>query len=242
MSGQEGSIRVVVVYYSRFGVLGDLANAVVEGIHSVPEARGELLEVGDQPVEALRMSNGANTSAEGNDEMKARRDKLLEQLTTADALVVGGPAYFGSLASPVKRFFEDVVTASGTILDRTRPWHQPLFRDKVGAAFTASATPHGGNEQTLHSILTMLMHLGLIVVTPGQQGPILEHGAAPYGATAITGPTGAHALTEGEREEARHLGRRVAEVTLWVRDGKDTAMRRSREEATVAGQGYDPSA
>jgi len=65
-------------------------------------------------------------------------------------------------------------------------FHQAMFRI-AAIAFVTSATPHGGNEQALQSILTLFMHLGMLVVTPGQSEPILEHPAAPYGATAVTG-------------------------------------------------------
>jgi NAD(P)H dehydrogenase (quinone) len=203
----------------------------------------EFLEVEDQPVEELRPAIAPLRLAEGEGEMRRRRDALLQRLAAADALIVGAPAYFGSLASPLKRFFEDCATASTAILDRSRPWHHYLFRDKPGAAFTSSATPHGGNEQALHSMLTMLMHLGLIVVTPGQRGPILERQAAPYGATAITGPTGHRGLTEAEAEEARYLGERVATVATWLRLGRGEAERRRLEEgASKARRGFDPSA
>lgn len=74
---------------------------------------------------------------------------------------------------------------------------------------------------TLHSILTMLMHLGMIIVTPGQQQPILENEAAPYGPTAITGATGDRPLSPEVIENARRFGRHVAEVTAWVRLGQE---------------------
>ena len=231
----EEPVRILIVYYSRFGAIEALAERLAEGVGRLSGARAELLEVEDQPLEELRPGEGA-------DDMVRRRAAVLNELTTADALVVGGPAYFGGMASPLKRFFEDCATASNAVLDRTRPWHQHLFRDKVGAAFTSSATPHGGNEQALHSILTMLMHLGLIVVTPGQRGPILEHQAAPYGATAVSGPTGNRGLSEGEAEEARHLGRRVAEVAAWLRLGRREAAGRLRERELEEGSPYDPSA
>jgi NAD(P)H dehydrogenase (quinone) len=153
--------------------------------------------------------------------MRRRRAILLQRLVSADALIVGAPSYFGSMASPVKRLFEDCVTASAPpTTDRSRPWRQYLFRDKVGAAFASSATPHGGNEQTLHSILTMLSHLGMILVTPGQAPPILENEAAPYGATAVAGAQGDRLPSEAEQDAARALGQQVAEVSHWLHWGR----------------------
>lgn len=209
------SVNVLIVYYSRFGAIKLLAEQIAAGVREVPNAEPHFLEAPDLPVEALQ-------SGEREHEMELRRAEIVGQFGAADALIVGGPAYFGSMASPLKRLFEDCATASSPpATDRTRPWRHYLFRDKPGAAFTASATPHGGNEQTLHSILTMLMHLGMIVVTPGQQMPILENDNAPYGATTITGASGNRIPAEIDFEGARQLGRRVAEVATWLAWGKE---------------------
>jgi NAD(P)H dehydrogenase (quinone) len=125
------------------------------------------------------------------------------------------------MASPVKRLFEDCVTASAPpTTDRSRPWRHHRFQDKVGGAFSGSATPHGGNEQTLHSILTLMMHLGMIVVTPGQREPILENEAAPYGVTVITGPEGDLLPDDAVRTAARDQGEQVAKVATWLRLGR----------------------
>ena len=131
-------LRVPVVFYRRFGAIREMAGQVREGVARVPDTAVDLLEVGDAPFPELQ---GGATDEEG----RARRTALLDRVARADALVIGGPAYFGSLASPLKRFFKDLATASGATLDRTRPWHHDLFRDKLGAAFASSATPHGGN-------------------------------------------------------------------------------------------------
>lgn len=206
----EPPLRVLVVYYSRFGVIRQMAEEIAAGASRVDGVVTDLLQVEDAPL-------GLALPGETEQAMLRRRGAIVERLAEADAIVVGSPAYFGSMASPLKRLFEDCATAPSPLLpDESRPWRGHLFRNKVGAAFTSSATPHGGNEQTLHSILTMMMHLGMIVVAPGQREPILEHLSAPYGATAVTGATGAHELTEEERVQARDLGQRVAEVANWL--------------------------
>jgi NAD(P)H dehydrogenase (quinone) len=151
-------LQLLIVYYSRFGSLKALGEEIVEGARRLPNVTAQLLPVDDQPIEELR-------PGESQADMAARRAVVLNQLIAADAIVVGAPSYFGSLASPVKRLFEDCATASAPpTTDRSRPWRHHRFRDKVGAAFSGSATPHGGNEQTLHSILTLMMHLGMIDV------------------------------------------------------------------------------
>lgn len=211
---KDRPLQVLIVCYSRYGVVKLLAERIAEGAGREPGVEAELLIVEDLPVTELR-------SDENPDDMRRRRAVLLNQLTAADALIMGSPSYFGSMAAPLKRFFEDCTTAEGPqAQDRSRPWRHHLFRDKVGAAFAASGTPHGGNEQTLLSILTMMMHLGMIVVTPGQRPPILEHEAAPYGATAISGADGRRLPSDLEQEEARALGEQVARVASWVRRGR----------------------
>ena len=209
MQQRQAPVRVVVVYYSRFGVVEQLARHVTEGARRVEGVDVELLEVEDQPIEELR-------PGETETAMALRRAAVVNQLAEADALVVGAPGYFGSMASPMKRFFEDCATSSSPpATDRTRPWRHHLFYNKVGAAFTSTGTPHGGSEETLHSILTMFMHLGMIIVTPGQQPPILVDESAPYGATAISGPEGDRLPTTEEQEAARNLGQQVAEQATW---------------------------
>ena len=207
-------VQVAIVVYSRFGVLRQLAEALIEGVNSVTGAEAHMIEVTDEPIDDLQPGETESGRAQ-------RRHILMERLAAADAVVIGAPAYFGSMASTVKRFWEDVLTSEvPPPVDRSRPWHYGLLRDKVGAAFTASATPHGGNELALHSILTLLMHVGALVVTPGQAEPLLDNPSAPYGATAITGPGGDRPASSEELGSARTLGARVARVASWVRIGR----------------------
>jgi NAD(P)H dehydrogenase (quinone) len=231
----DDTCRVLIVYYSRSGSIRSLAEQIAEGARGVPGTVVELLEVGEEPLSAPR-------PGESDDDRRRRQLDLLNTLSRSHAVIAGSPAYFGSLASPLKRFFEDSASAESAVLDRSRPWHHYIFRDKVGAAFTSSATPHGGNEQALHSILTLMMHLGMIVATPGQRGPILEHQAAPYGATAVTGPRGQHSPSEREVEEARYLGRRVATLAGWLRAGQQLGAQRQKDQLLTTGKPFDPSA
>lgn len=213
MTASERSVDVLIVYYSRFGTVEALAREVATGVEEVPDAHAHLLRVEDQPVDEARPGEDAAAVAR-------RRAVLLDRLMAADALILGAPSYFGSMASPLKRFLEDVLTAPEPDNDRSRPWRHYHLRERVGAAFTASGTPHGGNEQTLHSMLTLLMHLGMVLVTPGQRSPVLENEAAPYGATAISGPEGDRPPDDLARESARHLGRRVAETAAYLKLGR----------------------
>jgi NAD(P)H dehydrogenase (quinone) len=238
MIATQHPLQILVVYYSRFGVVELLAERIAEGARREPGVQTDLLAIDDQPVSELRPD-------ELEDSMHQRRAQLLNRLASADAIIIGSPSYFGSMASPLKRFFEDCLTADDPpSTDRSRPWRHHRFRNKVGAAFTASGTPHGGNEQTLHSILIMLMHLGMVVVTPGQRSPILEREAAPYGATAVSGADGRRLPDPQEQDEARDLGEQVAQIAAWIRDGRDAWNQRQTVGSRHAGKalGLDASA
>lgn len=210
MAQSVTQVHLLIVYYSRFGALKALAEQVATGARRVADVDTELLEIEDLALGMARPDEEAP-------DVSARHAAALAKISAADGLIVGSPSYFGSMAASVKRFFEDCTSASHP---EQSPAARSLFRDKIGAAFTTSATPHGGNEETLHSILTMLMHLGMFIVTPGQQMPILENDAAPYGATAITGAQGNRAMTDQERDAAREFGEHVAKVAMWMALGR----------------------
>jgi NAD(P)H dehydrogenase (quinone) len=239
MKTPRSDAAILVVYYSRFGAVRALAECIAEGAREVDGLKVDLLEIDDRPIDEPRPGESAQ-------ELASRRAEVLDRLVSADALIVGAPAYFGTMAAAVKRLFEDCVTASVPLASEpSRPWRHLLFRGMAGAAFTASATPHGGNEQALHSILTMMMHLGMLVVTPGQRPPILEDQGSPYGATAISGPDGDRQPDALEQQAARALGRQVAEVASWLRWGRREwdrlQMAEQRAAASPAGP-FDPSA
>jgi NAD(P)H dehydrogenase (quinone) len=208
-------VKILVAFYSRFGVLKLLAEQIGQGAQAVDNIDLSYLEIEDLPP-------GQQRADETEADVQRRRAIILDRLTLADALIVGAPAYFGTMASPVKRLFEDCLTAGvgPDLEDRSRPWRAPQLRDKVGAAFTASATPHGGNETALHSILTLFMHLGMVVVTPGQGEPILTHLGAPLGATTIVGASADRLPTSADQAHARALGERVARIATWLRLGR----------------------
>ncbi|MGA7673115.1 MAG: NAD(P)H-dependent oxidoreductase [Nitrolancea sp.] len=214
MTASNPQLEVLIVFYSRFGTVGELAEQIASGAREVDGMSTSFLAVEDQPIGQLRPGENVH-------DMEMRRAQTIGRFATSDAIVIGSPAYFGSMAAPLKRLFEDCVTAEpASAVDASRPWRHHLFRNKVGAAFTSSATPHGGNEMTLTSILTLMMHMGMLLVTPGQREPLLEHVAAPYGATAVSGAKGDAPPSAEEAEAARELGRRVAEVAQWVVRGR----------------------
>jgi multimeric flavodoxin WrbA len=150
---------ILFIFYRRFGTVAALAGQIVAGIQLVDGVNVSLPCVEDRAI-------GELLPGKHQHDLRLRRARTIGRFATADAIVIGSPAYFGSIASPVKRLIEDSVSAEAApTIDRSRPWRHHLFRNQVGAAFTSSATPQGGNEMTLHSILKLMMHMGMLIVT-----------------------------------------------------------------------------
>lgn len=130
------------------------------------------------------------------------------ELEGYDAIIIGAPTRFGRMPSQMAAFLDQ---AGGL-------WLKGAFTGKVGAAFSSSATQHGGQETTLFSILTNLLHFGMVIVGlpysfQGQMGVEEVKGGAPYGATTIADGDGSRQPSAIELDAARFQGRHVAEIT-----------------------------
>jgi NAD(P)H dehydrogenase (quinone) len=134
----------------------------------------------------------------------------VEELSSYDAIVIGTATRYGRLSSQMAAF-----------LDRTGGlWARGALNGKVGAAFTSTATQHGGQETTLFSLITNLLHFGMVVVGlpysfQGQMGLDEVTGGAPYGATTIAGGDGSRQPSATELDGARYLGRVIAQSLWW---------------------------
>jgi NAD(P)H dehydrogenase (quinone) len=190
--------RVLVLYYSAYGHIETMANAVAEG------AREGGASVDIKRVPELVPEDVARKSHFKVDQ-KAPIAKI-EDLANYDAIVVGAGTRFGRLASQMANFLDQ---AGGL-------WMRGALHGKVGGAFTSSATQHGGQETTLFSIITNLLHFGMVIVGldyghAGQMTLSEITGGSPYGATTIAGGDGSRQPTENELQGARYQGRKIAE-------------------------------
>ncbi|MCR5871774.1 MULTISPECIES: NAD(P)H:quinone oxidoreductase [unclassified Sphingomonas] len=192
--------KVLVLYYSSYGHIEAMAEAVAEGARSTG-ATVDIRRVPETAPEAVVAAAGFKTDSahpliDGPDALKEY-----------DAIIVGSPTRFGRMASQMASFWD---TAGGV-------WYQGALHGKVGGAFTSSATQHGGNETTLFSIITNLLHFGLTIVGldygHADQMKIDEVlGGAPYGATTVAGGDGSRMPSEIDLAGARYQGKRIAEV------------------------------
>ncbi|RED31930.1 NAD(P)H dehydrogenase (quinone) [Rhodopseudomonas thermotolerans] len=193
--------KVLVLYYSAYGHIEAMANAVAEG------AREAGAQVDIKRVPELVPPEVAKASHYKLDQ--AAPVATIEDLANYDAIVVGTGTRFGRMASQMSNFLDQ---AGGL-------WARGALNGKVGGAFTSTATQHGGQETTLFSIITNLLHFGMVVVGLnygfGDQMRLDQiTGGAPYGATTITGGDGSRQPSETELAGARYQGKSIAETAI----------------------------
>jgi NAD(P)H dehydrogenase (quinone) len=191
--------RVLVLYHSAYGHIEKMAEAVAEG------ARGAGAKVDIKRVPEIVPPEIAAMSHYKLDQ--AAPVARVADLEHYDAIIVGTGTRFGRISSQMASFLDQ---AGGL-------WARGALNGKVGGAFTSTATQHGGQETTLFSIITNLLHFGLIIVGldygfAGQTRLDEITGGAPYGATTIVGGDGSRQPSANELAGARYQGRRIAEV------------------------------
>jgi NAD(P)H dehydrogenase (quinone) len=192
--------KILVLYYSSYGHLAKMADAVAEGARST----GATVDVRRVPETApFEVAQAAGFVADHSHPVL----EDVNELANYDGILVGSPTRFGRMSSQMASFWD---RAGGV-------WYQGLLNGKVGGAFTSTATQHGGQETTLFSIITNLLHFGLTVVGldygfQGQGGVNEVKGGSPYGATTIADGDGSRPPSEVELEGARYQGRKVAEL------------------------------
>lgn len=191
--------KVLVLYYSSYGHIEQMAEAIAEGARS----SGATVDIKRVPETVPdEIARGASFKLD-----QAADVANIQQLAEYDAIVIGTGTRFGRISSQMAAFLDQ---AGGL-------WASGALHGKVGAAFTASATQHGGQETTLFSIITNLLHFGMTVVGldygfAGQTDNSQVVGGAPYGATTITNSDGSRQPSEIELDGARYLGKRVADT------------------------------
>jgi NAD(P)H dehydrogenase (quinone) len=191
--------KVLVLYYSSYGHIEQMAEAVAEGVRAAG-ASADIRRVPELVPEAVARSSHYKLD-------QAAPIARIDQLEHYDAIIVGVGTRFGRMASQMANFLDQ---AGGL-------WARGALNGKVGSAFTSTATQHGGQETTLMAIHTNLLHFGMVCVGlpysfAGQMRLDEITGGAPYGATTIAGGDGSRQPSENELEGARFQGRHVAEI------------------------------
>lgn len=204
--------RVYVVFYSTYGHVYRMAEAVAQGAREVPDTEVSLFRVPETMPEETLVRIGAAEAQKAFAHIPVIEP---EQLAEADAILFGTPTRFGNMAGQMRNF-----------LDRTGGlWQQGALIGKVGSVFVSTASQHGGQETTITSFHITLLHHGMIVVGVPYSEPLLVNmsevmGGTPYGATTLAGPDGSRLPSESELQIARFQGRHVAEVSAALKRGR----------------------
>ncbi|PZO89270.1 MAG: NAD(P)H:quinone oxidoreductase [Sphingomonas sanxanigenens] len=190
--------KVLVLYYSSYGHIEQMADAIAEGAKSAG-AEVDIRRVPETAPAAVVAAAGFKT-----DTVHAVIEGV-DKLADYDAIIVGSPTRFGRLSSQMAAFLDQ---AGGL-------WFRGALNGKVGAVFTSTASQHGGQETTLFSLITNLLHFGMTIVGldygfQGQVGVDEVKGGAPYGATTLADGDGSRQPSASELDGARYLGARVA--------------------------------
>ena len=191
--------KVLVLYYSTYGHLETMAQAVAEGARSA----GATVDVKRVPETVPQeIARSAHFKLD-----QSAPVATVAELENYDAIIVGAPTRFGRMPSQMGSFLDQ---AGGL-------WARGALNGKVGAAFTSTATQHGGQETTLFSIITNLLHFGMVIVGlpysfQGQMTLDEVVGGAPYGATTIAGGQGQRQPSRNELDGARFQGRLIGET------------------------------
>jgi NAD(P)H dehydrogenase (quinone) len=193
--------KVLVLYYSAYGHIEAMAQAVAEGVREAG-AQADIKRVPE--LVPLEVAKAAHYKLDQQAPIATIND-----LANYDAIVIGTGTRFGRISSQMANFLDQ---AGGL-------WAKGALHGKVGGAFTSTATQHGGQETTLFSIITNLLHFGMVVVglnygfQPQSKLDAIT-GGSPYGASTITGGDGSRWPSDDELAGARYQGRVIAETAL----------------------------
>ena len=196
--------KIQVIFYSTYGHVWRLAEAVAEGARAVAGSEVQVLQVAETlPADVLEKmgATGAKKAFVHVPVADPRR------LAEADAIILGTPTRYGSATAQMRAFLDNTggLWASGALIG------------KVGSAFTSTASQHGGQETTLLTLSTFFFHMGMVIAGVPYSAQELMNlgevsGGTPYGASTIAGPHGERQPTENELAIARAQGRHVAQV------------------------------
>ena len=199
-------MKVLIVYYSTYGHVHKMAEAVAEGVREIAGVEAILRRVPETLPEEVLEKMGA---VEAQQSMSNVPICTIEELASADAVIFGTPTRFGNMCGQMRQFLD----ATGQL------WAQGALVGKVGSVFTSSATQHGGQESTILSFHITLLHHGFVVVGlpytfQGQMRTDEITGGSPYGASTIAGGSGERMPSENELDAALFQGKHVATIAL----------------------------
>jgi NAD(P)H dehydrogenase (quinone) len=193
--------RVLVLYYSAYGHIEKMAEAVAEGAGAVPGTEVTIKRVPELVAEEIAKKSGMKLD-------QPAPVATVDELADYDAIIFGTPTRFGNMCAQMRNF-----------LDQTGGhWMKGTLVGKVGSVFTSTATQHGGQETTITSFHSTLLHQGMIIVGLPYAFPGLTNmdeitGGSPYGASTLAKADGSRQPSANELNGARYQGKHVAQIT-----------------------------
>ena len=196
--------KIQVVFYSMYGHIYRMAEAVAAGAREVEGAQVSLYQVPELMPEEVLAKSGAKAARQAFAHVPVAAPG---QLAEADAIIFGSPTRFGNMCAQMRNFLDQ----TGAL------WAKGALVGKVGSVFTSSATQHGGQETTITSFHSTLLHHGMIIVgVPYSETRLLImteiSGGSPYGASTLAAGDGSRQPSENELAIARFQGRHVAQI------------------------------
>lgn len=203
-------MKILVVYYSLYGHVLRLAEAVAAGVQSVPGMEVVLRRAPELSFHETKVRESKHAQ-----EMLAQQKDIplcsMEDLRTADGVLFGSPTRFGNMCAQMKALFDQMAEL----------WGQGAMEGKPAGLFVSTATSHGGQETTGYTMMAPLLHLGMIIVGVPYSTPGMLHtegrGGTPYAATTVAGGRNELSPTPEDLEIARALGARVATIAAKLR-------------------------
>jgi len=203
-------VRIQIVFYSMYGHVYRMAEAVAEGARSVPGTEVKILQVPELvPPEILKQS-GADTARKAFAHIPTAK---VDDLADADAIIFGTPTRYGNMCAQMRNFMDQ----TGGL------WMKGSLVGKPAGVFTSTATQHGGQETTITSFHTTLLHLGMVIVgVPYSEQRLMNlseiSGGSPYGASTLAGLDGSRMPSENELAIARFQGKHIAEIAKKLKE------------------------
>ena len=191
--------EILVLYYSHYGAVREMAHLIARGIAQVPGAAARLRTV--PKISAVCEAVEKDIPDAGAPYVEA------SDLAECAGLALGSPTRFGNMAAPLKYFIDST----------SSEWLSGVLNRKPAAVFTSTSSMHGGQESTLLSMMLPLLHHGMLIVGLPYTEPGLlatSSGGTPYGASHVAGPTSDRPITDEEKKLCMALGRRLAETVL----------------------------
>lgn len=201
--------KIQIIFYSMYGHVYRMAEAVAEGAREILEADVQLYRVPELVPQEVLAKSGALEAQKAYAHIPII---TTEKIAEADAYIFGTPTRFGNMCAQMRNFLDQL----------GGHWVKNTFVGRVGSVFTSTGTQHGGHETTITSFHTTLLHLGMVIVGAPYTETRLTNmteitGGSPYGAGTLAGSDGKRMPTENELGIARYQGKHVATIARAIK-------------------------